>query len=74
MDIVAYKKTELAKLEGKNYITIGKQTNNYIPIKIYWRNGNLSKRWYQLRYIKREDIDIYNKEQAKIKHKWSAAN
>ena len=74
MDVIAYKKTELAKLEGKNYVTIWKQTDNYIPIKIYWRNGNLSKKWYQLRYLRVEDIEKFNKEQAKIKHKWSTAN
>lgn len=71
MEVRTYKKQELADMEKKSRDSIWVQTDKYIPIHIYNNRGNVSKRGYQLRYIKREDLENYIKEQDKIEHKWS---
>lgn len=71
VEIRTYKKADLSRIENKNPITIWKQTDKYIPVKVYNSTGNISQKGYQLRYIKREEVEKYIKEQDSIEHKWS---
>lgn len=74
VEVRTYKKQELADMEWKSRDTIWVQTDKYIPIHIYNNRGNVNKSWFQLRYIKKEDLDNYIKEQEKIEHKWAKKN
>lgn len=65
--IESYNATELSKLEKTPYSRIRKDKDYYIPVKILTAQSRATERWYSVRYIRTEDIEVYLEEHSNIK-------